>query len=189
MDTKAKTQHDTLVAATKGKLLSVQERAACEGLSSGEAPHSQWAQALLAIDEGASRAEAAQRSGLTSRQVRYWLSKFNKLGLGIFPQPALESAAEELVVSGSGVLEGQEQVEASLKGAEGTQATESLEAKVEDTAKKPKAKKSKDKKEKKGKKGKKGKEKGKKKGGKKRKSKKAGGTGDGKNKKSKKEKR
>jgi hypothetical protein len=100
--------------------------------------------------------------------VRYWLTKYRNLGLDIFLKQALESAAEELVVTFA-ALEEEEQVGVSSEEAEELEVTETLEANVEELTIEPKAKKSKDKKKKK--KDKKGKGKDKKKGGKKRKSK------------------
>jgi Helix-turn-helix domain len=163
MGTEAQDQLNSEQSPTTGKLLSIQERAVSEQLARGVAPPSQWAQILLAIDEGASRSEAALRAGMTSRQVRYWLAKFRKLGLGIFPQQALDYAAEELIPS-EPALEAT-QVESTSSEAEGSQADEALEAEVEEGTVKKKAKKLKDKKKKK--KEKKGKDKDKKKGGKK----------------------
>ena len=73
-----------------GKLLSAQEREVCTRISTtGEAPHSQRAQALLAIDESASQAAAGEAAGLTIGQVRYWLAKFRKEGLALFQEYAL----------------------------------------------------------------------------------------------------
>ncbi len=72
-----------------GKLLSAQEREVFTRISTSEAPHSQRAQALLAIDEGATQAAAGEAAGLTSGQVQYWLAKFRKEGLAIFPEDAL----------------------------------------------------------------------------------------------------
>jgi hypothetical protein len=169
MDTEAQTQLTSEEVPASGKLLSDQERLVFEQLAAGETSHSPWARALLAIDEGASRAEAAQRAGMTSRQVRYWLAKFRKTGVGIFPQQALESATEELLASMPATPEAEEQVEEISKEAEEMDVAEILEAKVEESALEPKAEKSKDKKKKKDKK-RKGKDK--KKGGKKGKSKK-----------------
>lgn len=82
-------QKDEQVA---GKLLSLDERGACEQLAGGEAPHNQRALVLLAIDEGATQAEAGQRAGLTSGQVKYWLGKFRKEGLTIFPEDLVSQA-------------------------------------------------------------------------------------------------
>ena len=86
---------------TTGKLLSPEERKACEQISGGEAPFSQRALALMAIDEGATQAAAGERAGLTSGQVKYWLAKFRKEGVAIFPEaspvePETEPTAPEV---------------------------------------------------------------------------------------------
>ena len=77
------------VEVPAGKLLSAQEREVFTRISMGEAPHSHRAQALLAIDEGATQAAAGEAAGLTSGQVNYWLAKFRKEGLAMFPEDAL----------------------------------------------------------------------------------------------------
>jgi outer membrane biosynthesis protein TonB len=85
MDKQAPTKRGQQEGQVAGKLLSLDEREVCEHITVGEAPHSQRAQALLALDEGATQAEAGQRAGLTSGQVKYWLGKFRKEGMTIFP--------------------------------------------------------------------------------------------------------
>ena len=77
-----------------GKLLSPQEREACSQIASGGAPHSQYAQALLAVDEGNSQIQAAARSGLTKNQVKYWVGKFRADRLSIFPPAAILAEPE-----------------------------------------------------------------------------------------------
>jgi outer membrane biosynthesis protein TonB len=62
------------------------ERAVCERVAAGAAPWSQRAQALLALDEGATQSGAGERAGLTHGQVRYWLGRFRQDGLSIFPE-------------------------------------------------------------------------------------------------------
>jgi len=49
----------------------------------------------LAVDEGATQAEAGQRAGLTPGQVKYWLGKFRRDQLGIFPEAGLPVDAAE----------------------------------------------------------------------------------------------
>lgn len=71
----------------KTSLLTLEERAICERVSTrDQPPHNQRAQALLALDEGLSQIEASERTGLTAGQVRYWLSKFRQQRADIFPQ-------------------------------------------------------------------------------------------------------
>ena len=143
----------------EGKLLTPQERQACQQISVGEAPHSQRAQALLALDGGATQAQAGQQAGLTSRQVKYWLGKFRREGLDAFPErvyvesPTAPEGPEAVVP---------EEVEPSVEGTQEDQPEQETEQE----------KKSKGSKKKKDKKSKKKKGKGKKKGKKKKKSKK-----------------
>lgn len=75
--------------------LSPQERAACQLLSTGKAPHSQRASALLALDQGVTQAQAAENTGLTLGQVRYWLGRFREVRLAIFPEPVMREAVVE----------------------------------------------------------------------------------------------
>jgi hypothetical protein len=71
----------------ESSLLTPEERDACQLASSGEAPYSQRANALLALDQGATQAQAAENAGLTLGQVRYWLGRFREDRLAIFPDP------------------------------------------------------------------------------------------------------
>ena len=77
--------------AQKGKLLSAQERVAFRMISSGNDLHGKRAIALLAIDDGATQSEAAQQSGLTPGQVKYWLGKFRQVRMQIFPAEVLRT--------------------------------------------------------------------------------------------------
>jgi len=128
--------------ANRGEsLLSAQERVAFRMISTGNDLHGQRALALLAIDEGATRAQAAQRAGLTPGQVKYWLGKFREIRLAIFPDQVLEAAGQDPLSSKSKMTEEPSpSTEKSLKKEE--------KKKSKDTKKK-KAKKSKKKKGKK----------------------------------------
>ena len=79
----------------EGKLLSAQERVAFRMISTGNDLHGQRALALLAIDEGATQVQAAQRAGLTRGQVKYSLGKFREIRLAIFPDQVLEAAGQD----------------------------------------------------------------------------------------------
>ena len=87
----------------EGALLSEQERVAFKMISTGNDLHGQRAVALLAIDGGASQAEAARQAGLTPGQVKYWLGKFRQVRMKIFPTEVLktEQAASEPAESAS----------------------------------------------------------------------------------------
>lgn len=74
--------------------LSSEERAIFSQIATGEPPYSQRAQALLAIDEGATQAEAASEAGLTKGQVRYWLTKFRRDRTDIIPEELLNQAQQ-----------------------------------------------------------------------------------------------
>lgn len=75
----------------EGKLLSAQERVAFRMISSGNDLHGKRAIALLSIDGGATQSEAAQQSGLTPGQVKYWLGKFRQVRMQIFPEEVLRT--------------------------------------------------------------------------------------------------
>jgi len=92
MTTKTKNQE---TPQKETRLLSSEERATLGQVATQDPPHSQRAQALLAIDEGATQAAAGQQAGLTKGQVRYWLGKFRKDGTAIFPEELLSQAQPE----------------------------------------------------------------------------------------------
>lgn len=77
------------------RLLTSEERSILSQIATMEPPHSLRAQALLAIDEGATQAEAGRRAGLTFGQLRYWLDKFRKDRTSIFPEEMLNQAQQE----------------------------------------------------------------------------------------------
>ena len=77
------------------QLLSSEEQAILSQIATKEPPYSQRAQALLAINEGATQAEAGIRAGLTKGQVRYWFDKFRKDGTSVFPEELLNQVQPE----------------------------------------------------------------------------------------------
>ena len=80
----------------KAVLLTSEERTICERVSAtDEAPHSQRARALLALDEGLPQIEVSKQTGLTPGQVKYWLSRFRQQRTAIFPEE-LQAPEEEL---------------------------------------------------------------------------------------------
>jgi len=79
-----------------GNLLGLQEKLILEQIAAGGPPHSQRAQSLLAIDAGVTQKTAALQSGQTVRQVSYWLSKFRRDRMGIFPEELLRQTGSEL---------------------------------------------------------------------------------------------
>ena len=125
-----------------GKLLSAQEREAFKMISTGNDLHGQRALALLAIDEGATQEQAGQRAGLTTGQVKYWLGKFRRVRMEIFPEKVLN--ADQMTLD----------QEASDQGAQVADKTKKSKKTKKSQGKKSKKKTSKKSKTKKGKKSK-----------------------------------
>lgn len=71
-------------------LLNPEERLVCKQISAGIAPWSQRAQALLAVDEGATNQAAAETAGLRTTQVKYWIDAFHRQRTDIFPESILK---------------------------------------------------------------------------------------------------
>jgi transposase-like protein len=129
-------------------LLTPKERADCQKIARKKSLYGQRAKSLLALDKGATQAEAGQRAGLTRSQVKYWLSKFRAERLEAFPEdvlPAVKAPPKP------------PEVEAPVE--EAPAAEESLEDHPEKKAKQDKKSKGTKKKAKKAKKKKKGKDK------------------------------
>jgi hypothetical protein len=93
-------------ALPEGRLLSEQEREAFKMISTGNDLHGQRAIALLAIDGGATQAQAAQQAGLTAGQVKYWLGKFRQVRMEIFPEQILKTDKAESQKKKSGGKKG-----------------------------------------------------------------------------------
>ena len=71
-------------------LVTVEESLVLEALAQAEAPYSQRAQALLAVDAGSTIEQAAQVANLKVTQVRYWIGRFRNSRLGVFPDWLIE---------------------------------------------------------------------------------------------------
>ena len=125
----------------EGRLLSDQEREAFKMISTGNDLHGQRAIALLAIDDGATQAEAAQKSGLTAGQVKYWLGKFRQVRMEIFPDQVLKAEMPE----------GEAKQESKPKKAKKSGGKKGKKKSKKKQGKKAKKKKAKDKTKKKGK--------------------------------------
>jgi outer membrane biosynthesis protein TonB len=78
-----------------GNLLDPQERLILEQIATGGPPHSQRAQSLLTIDAGVTQKTAALQSGQTVGQVSYWLGKFRRDRMSIFPEELLRQTKTE----------------------------------------------------------------------------------------------
>jgi hypothetical protein len=82
-------------ASAGSNLLTPQEQAICKQIAALEAPHSQHALALLALNERNTRAQAAEKTDLSTGQVKYWIARFRKQRLGIFPDALLSELDAE----------------------------------------------------------------------------------------------
>ena len=87
------------------QLLTSEEQAVLSKVATKEPPHSQRAQALLAMNEGATQAEAGTQAGLTIGQVRYWLTKFRAKRTAIFP--------DELLIQEQQLVQPEDELDAS----------------------------------------------------------------------------
>ena len=65
--------------------VTAEESLVLEALVQAEAPYSQRAQALLAVDAGSTIEQAARVANLKVTQVRYWIGRFRNGRLGVFP--------------------------------------------------------------------------------------------------------
>ena len=128
MTTKTKNQESP---EKEDRLLSSKERAILSQIATDEPPHSWRAQALLAIDEGATQVEAGRQAGLTKGQVRYWLDKFRKDGTSIFPEELLNQAQQAV---------GEDEVQQEMPVAEETAGPVDEAAAQQEDAPKPKKK-------------------------------------------------
>jgi len=95
-----KTKTQTSDEKSAAGLLTPEERRICEGVvSAGEAPWSQRAQVLLAMNQGNPESVAAESAGLRDSQVRYWLNAFRRKRTDIFPEQILKGTVADSSVS------------------------------------------------------------------------------------------
>lgn len=114
-------------ASLESEFLTEQEQAVCVQIACREAPHSQRALALLALNERSTQAEAAEQAGLRPTQVKYWVAKFRKQRLGIFPATLLDefdTEAEEVEL----VIEIEEELESVREEADSAEETKGTKA-------------------------------------------------------------
>ncbi len=75
------------VSPSPNSMITKEERTVLERIAvTAKAPHSQRALCILAVDSGMSQKKAAEKSGLTPGQAKYWLKKFWSKSLDIFPE-------------------------------------------------------------------------------------------------------
>ena len=75
-------------------MMTEEEILVMKHITTAEAPYSQRAQALLALNEGKTQEEAAEASGLRHTQVKYWAIRYRKNHLAVFPDELTAIEAE-----------------------------------------------------------------------------------------------
>jgi CHAD domain-containing protein len=85
----AKTRGEAAARSAVDKPLTPRERVVVEKLARYREVIARRARLLLAWDDGASRSEMLERSGLSARRGRYWLGAFREKRLGVFPTRVL----------------------------------------------------------------------------------------------------
>lgn len=68
-----------------GRLLTDEEREECRRLMTRGDLHGRRAIALVAVDRGATQADAAHEAGMSPRRVRHWVASFRARRMGVFP--------------------------------------------------------------------------------------------------------
>jgi hypothetical protein len=85
---------------SSGLHLEPQEKLILQKIATGEPPYNQRAQSLLEIDAGATHSTSATETGQTEGQVDYWLGKFRRDRMNIFPIELLQQTEPEQALSG-----------------------------------------------------------------------------------------
>lgn len=126
-----------------------------EAMAQTDAPHSQRAQALLAVDAGSTVEQAAQVANLKVTQVRYWIGRFRNGRLEVFPESLIDEltasvkAGQKLESTGKAkkkkekVKKAKKKLAANKKGGKKTMAKKTKVKKADDPKKAKKAKKTK----------------------------------------------
>jgi hypothetical protein len=83
--TKPKSDEEKIVT----EFLTPEERLVLTQIGAGRAVWSQRAQALLAVEAGATNVAAGEATGLRNTQVKYWVDAFRRQGMAIFPEDIL----------------------------------------------------------------------------------------------------
>ena len=121
-----------------GNLLTPEERAACASIATkSDDLWGQRARALLAVDEGATQAAAGEQAGLTAGQVQYWVGKFRRGQVNIFPENVLDQAQQG---PGKETAKADEKPKKKSKKAKGKKAKKPKEKKAKAVKKSKKAK-------------------------------------------------
>lgn len=123
-------------------LVNEDESLVLEAMAQSDAPFSQRAQAILAVDAGSTITQAARVANLKDTQVRYWIGRFRNGRLSVFPEALLEELRASM----------QAKAKKSAPKAKKAKVKKTKKAKVDKSAKKKKGEKKKGEKKKKEKK-------------------------------------
>ena len=155
------TQLESKRVALNNNFMTAQEQTVCMQIANSETPHSQRAMALLTLNEGNTQGQAADKSGLSTGQVKYWVARFRNHRLEIFPEALVEELSvkadaktpTEIEAKPKSSAKGDDSAKTKSKGKKTNEKKKSKKKeKKTDKAKKVKKKNKKDKKEKKSKK-------------------------------------
>jgi len=113
-------------------LITGEESRVLEAIAQSVIPHSQRAQALLAVDAGSTVDQAAVVAGLKNTQVRYWIGRFRNARLHIFP--------EELLIDIEALLKEREEQDKGVEKKAGKTGTDKNKKETSDPGKKNKKK-------------------------------------------------
>lgn len=114
-------------------LVNEDESLVLEAMAQSDAPFSQRAQAILAVDAGSTIAQAARVANLKDTQVRYWIGRFRNGRLSVFPEALLEELRASM----------QAKAKKSAPKAKKAKVKKTKKAKVDKSAKKKKGEKKK----------------------------------------------
>ena len=94
---------------------------------------------MLAINDGASEAVASEFSGLRTTQVRYWLNKYQKMGMAIFPTDTLQGIEKSATITAESTPdEAQQTVEEASKEQKSKKVKKKKDKKKKNNAKRSK---------------------------------------------------
>ncbi len=92
LEPESRSKFKRALALLEDMLLTRQERAICQRIAERDDAGGLYARTLLALDEGATQAEAGERANRSARTVRRWLAAFRQDRLSIFSDDVLDEA-------------------------------------------------------------------------------------------------
>lgn len=111
-------------------LITAEESSVLEALAQAEAPYSQRAQALLAVDAGSTIEQAARVANLKVTQVRYWIGRFRNGRLAVFPDWLIEEMEASVQAASAKPKKKKEKAKKTKAKAAGAKKTDKKGAKL-----------------------------------------------------------